>query len=117
MKIYISIPITGHDLATQRAKAAEIAEKIKALGHEPVNPFDTPEAPAEMSEREKYAYYMGEDVKRLLLCDGVYFHLEWPKSKGCNVEFTIALTYKLKIFLCFSDMMLIDEIIPKEKWN
>lgn len=46
---------------------------------------------------------MGEDVKRLLMCDGVYFCKEWHESKGCNVEFTIALTYKLKIFLCFSD--------------
>lgn len=46
MRIYISIPISGHDLATQRATASEIAEKIKALGHEPVNPFDTPDAPS-----------------------------------------------------------------------
>lgn len=115
MKIYISIPISNHNLATQRAKATEIAEKIKALGHEPVNPFDTPEAPADMDEREKYSYYMGEDIKRLLMCDGVYFHSGWHKSKGCNVEFTIAFTYKLKIFLCLSDGVSIDEIIPKSK--
>ena len=115
MEIYISIPISNCDLATQRAQAAEIAEKIKSLGHEPVNPFDTPEAPAEMSERERYSYYMGEDVKRLLLCDAAYFCEGWHKSKGCNVEFTIALTYKLKIFLCLSDMIPIKEIIPKAK--
>lgn len=52
MRIYISIPISNHDLATQRATANKIAEKIKALGHEPVNPFDTPEAPKGMSEKE-----------------------------------------------------------------
>ena len=44
---------------TQTGKALEIAEKIKALGHEPVNPFDTPLAPLEMSYKESYAYYMG----------------------------------------------------------
>lgn len=34
MKIYISIPISGKDLATQQATAAQIADKIRALGKE-----------------------------------------------------------------------------------
>lgn len=113
MRIYISIPISGHDLSTQQAEAEKIAEKIKALGHEPVNPFDTPEAPPEMSEKERYAYYMGEDIKRLLLCDGAYFHPRWAKSKGCRIENNAAVTCGLEIFYTFSDMMPIDEIIPK----
>ena len=96
MRIYISIPISGHDLATQRAKASEIAEKIRALGHEPVNPFDTPEAPAEMSEKEKYAYYMGRDIEHLLMCDGAYFCEGWHKSQGCRVESYVAETYGIK---------------------
>lgn len=100
MRIYISIPISNHDLATQRAKAAEIAEKIKALGHEPVNPFDTPLAPPEWSERKKYAYYMGEDIKRLLTCDAVYFCKFWPSSKGCTAEMHIAQVYGIKQYYC-----------------
>lgn len=96
MRIYISIPISGLDLAAQRAKASEIAGKIKALGHEPVNPFDTPEAPPEMSERERYAYYMGRDIEQLLLCDGAYFCEGWYDSKGCLVESYIAETYRIK---------------------
>lgn len=110
MRIYISIPISGLDLATQRATASEIAEKIKALGHEAVNPFDTPEPPPGMSDREKYAYYMGEDIKRLLLCDAVYFHPEWINSKGCATERDIALRYGLKRFYIFSGIAPIDEI-------
>lgn len=86
MRIYISMPISNLDPDKQRATAAKIAERIKALGHEPVNPFDTPEAPPEMDEKEKYAYYMGEDVKRLLLCDGAYFCEGWHRSKGCLIE-------------------------------
>lgn len=115
MKIYISIPISGLDLATQRATANEIADRIRELGHEPVNPFDTPEAPSEMSEREKYAYYMGEDIKRLLLCDAAYFHPHWTKSKGCRIEHHAAVTCGLETFYTFSDMMPIDEIMPKVK--
>lgn len=115
MKIYISIPITGYNLMDQTGKALEIAEKIKALGHEPVNPFETPLAPPEMSEKEKYAYYMGEDIKRLLMCDAAYFHPHWTESKGCRVEQHVAFTYGLKTFYHFSEMVSIDEIIPKTK--
>ena len=115
MKIYISIPITGHDLNTQTGKALEIAEKIKALGHEPVNPFDTPLAPPEMSDKEKYAYYMGEDIKCLLMCDGAYFHPKWTKSKGYSTEHDIASRYGLELFYTFSDIMPINEILPHTK--
>ena len=104
MKIYISIPMTGHDLATQRAKAAEIAEQIRALGHEPVNPFDTPEPQGDLSEKEKYAYFMGEDVKRLLMCDAIFMCEGWSKSKGCKAEFGIAQIYGLADFGCIEDI-------------
>lgn len=115
MKIYISIPISGKDLATQQALAAQIAERIKVLGHEPSNPFDTPLAPPEWTEQQKYAYYMGEDIKRLLMCDAAYFHPHWTKSKGCRIEHHAAVTCGLETFYTFSDMMPIDEIIPKSK--
>lgn len=115
MKIYISVPISGYDLMTQTGIALEIAEKIRALGHEPVNPFETPLAPPEMCEKEKYAYYMGEDIKRLLMCDAVYFHPRWTKSKGCSTEHDIAVRYGLERFYTFSDMVSIDEILPHRK--
>lgn len=114
MKIYISIPIRGKDLAIQQTLAYQIAERIKALGYEPVNPFDTPLAPPEWSERQKYAYYMGEDIKRLLMCDAAYFHPEWTKSKGCSTEHDIAVRYGLERFYTFSDMEPIDELLHRK---
>lgn len=98
MKIYISIPITGHDPEEQQAKAAKFAEAIKALGHKPVNPFDTPAAPSHLDEREEYAYYIGEDLKEMLRCDAVYFSEGWNRSKGCTLEHFAAEIYGLKIF-------------------
>lgn len=86
MKIYISIPISGHDINEQKAKAYAIAGEIRALGHEPVNPFDTPTPQGDLSETERYAYFMGEDLKRLLLCDAVYFVAGWTDSRGCMIE-------------------------------
>ncbi len=96
MRIYISIPISGLDLATQQILAAQTAEKIRTLGHEPVNPFETPLAPPEWSEREKYAYYMGRDIEKLLLCDAIYFCEGWQESRGCRVESYIAEAYHIK---------------------
>lgn len=104
MTIYISIPISNLDLATQRATAAEIADKIRDLGHEPVNPFDTPPPPLEMSKKEKYAYYMGEDVKRLLLCDAAYFCEGWRNSNGCLLEFYAAQIYDRTRYVNINDI-------------
>lgn len=104
MKIYISIPITGHDLNTQTGKALEIAEKIKTLGHEPVNPFDTPHPPFGTSPKEQYAYYMGEDIKRLLMCDAAYFCEGWRGSNGCVLEFNAAQIYNITRYVNTNDI-------------
>lgn len=104
MKIYISIPLSGHPIEEQKAKAREIAKKLKALGHEPVNPFDTPESPQGLSDKEKYAYYMGEDLKRLLTCDAVFLCNGWSESRGCRLEGQTALIYGLKQYGRFDDV-------------
>ena len=98
MRIYISIPISGKDLATQQRKALEIAEKLRQLGHEPVSPLPPPEAPSGLSEKEKYAYYMGRDVERLLLCDAVFLCDGWNRSKGCRLEVQAALLYGMRLY-------------------
>lgn len=103
MRIYISVPISGHPIEQQRAKASEIAEKLKELGHEPVNPFDTPEAPEDLSDKEKYAYYMGEDIKRLLLCDAIFMCVGWSRSIGCSIERAVAQNAGLLIYEHFVD--------------
>ena len=98
MRIYISIPITGHDPEKQRAKAERFAKDIDAMGHKPINPFDVPKPPEHFCEKEKYAYYMGLDISGLLLCDAVYFSRGWEQSKGCRLEHAAAEIYGLKIF-------------------
>lgn len=98
MKIYISIPISGWPIDEQQAKAAEIAEKIKALGHEPVNPFDTPGPPEKLPDKERYAYFIGEDIKRLMLCDAILLCEWWHTSRGCCAELCIARTYGMVEF-------------------
>lgn len=104
MRIYISIPISGLDLMTQTGKTLEIAEKIKTLGHEPVNPFETPPAPPEWPERKKYAYYMGRDIEQLLMCDAAYFCEGWRGSDGRLLEFNAAQIYGITRYVNINDI-------------
>lgn len=104
MKIYISIPITGHDELKQKIKAASIAERIISMGHEAVNPFDAPPAPT-FNERERYSHYIGEDLKMLLGCDALLSSEPGCViSKGCRLEFQAAKIYGLQIYASLKDI-------------
>lgn len=104
MRIYISIPISGQPIGRQRIKALEVAEQIRAIGHEPVNPFNTTEPQGDLSDKERYAYYMGEDVKLLLTCDAIFMCGGWENSAGCQAELSIAETYQLLRFNKMEDI-------------
>lgn len=105
MKIYISIPISGCNIQDQSGLALSVAEKLKELGHEPINPFDTPTAPINYNEKEMYAYYMGRDIEQLLLCDAILFcDRLWPNSKGCRAEHNISDVYGIKKYFKLEDI-------------
>lgn len=105
MRIYISIPISGHDIAIQSKLAELIAERLELRGHTPINPFSTPTAPEHLSEKEKYAYYMGEDMKLLLTCDAIYMvDRQWNKSKGCSIEHNAACIMNMEMFYDINDI-------------
>ena len=99
MKVYISLPITGLDYEVQKLVAEQAAERIRAMGNEPVNPFDVPcpDKIGSLTEEQLWAYYMGRDIEQLLLCDAIYFCDGWVKSKGCNIEYLIALLQQKKM--------------------
>lgn len=97
MKVYISIPITGLDYDTQKAKADKYAKNIFEMGHDYFNPFSVP-APHDIAPGKETAYYMGVDVMQLLLCDAVYMAKGWENSKGCKVEKFVAETYGIPVY-------------------
>lgn len=98
MKIYISLPITGFNLDERTAYAKSIADKIKQQGHEPVSPLhDVPTCPDNITdEKERYAYYMGEDIKQLIMCDAILLCKGWQHSRGCNIERKVAFQMGMK---------------------
>lgn len=87
-KIYISIPITGLDYATQQQLAATHQQVLESEGYEVVNPFElTPE------QGKTDAYYMGRCIEALLQCDAILMCDGWMNSKGCRTELFAAEQY------------------------
>ena len=97
-RIYISIPISGHDLEEVKAKAKDIIECILwyelgiEKGFDIITPFDVCPEPD-----KPYSYYMGKDIEALLECDAIYLCEGWQNSKGCMAEFEVARIYGKEI--------------------
>lgn len=93
MKIYISLPITGHDIEEVEASCIYASGVIQAKGHTPVSPlYVSPDPDAD------YAEHMGNDIEALLNCDAVLFMPDWRTSKGCRLENAAADIYDKQVF-------------------
>lgn len=93
MKVYISLPITGHPIDEVRQKADLAKQQLSGMGHEPVSPLDVspdPDAP--------YHEHIGNDIAALLTCDAVIFLDGWMASRGCRLEMEAAQIYGKKIY-------------------
>lgn len=89
MKIYISIPISGLDLAEVRQKADMIKARLSREGHTPVSPFDI-----YAGKKPTYEDYITSDIRAMLDCDAVMFCKGWSVSCGCNIEHDVVMRYK-----------------------
>lgn len=93
MKVYISLPISGHDIVERRAFAENIERKLLELGHNPANPLRNglaPDAP--------YRAHMRRDIYNLCGCDAIYQAPGWQDSQGCIVENAVAKLLELVYF-------------------
>lgn len=88
MKVYISIPITGHDEKKQREKADLVKGRLSRYGHEVVSPFEI-----YCGKNPSYEDYICADLRALMDCDAVYFCEGWGKSVGCCIEKAVAEIY------------------------
>lgn len=93
MRIYISLPISGHDIGRCRARARRHADAIVKMGHTAVTPFDVCPEP-----NKRYSHYMGQDIAALLECDAILLLSGWSESRGCQLEWQCAEIYRKTIF-------------------
>lgn len=87
-KVYVSLPISGHDINWVKERAERAAQYLRDKGYEPVTPFDVPK-----DENASYSEHMGKDINALLDCDAVFFLRGWEQSKGCQLERHAAIIY------------------------
>jgi nucleoside 2-deoxyribosyltransferase len=102
MKIYISLPISDKDEATQRRHASKIESIIDSQGNEAVNPFDLYDELCEIHKhcrkpKPTYEEIMHEDIGALTDCDAIVLCEGWTMSKGCDMEYHHAKNLGLKI--------------------
>lgn len=90
MKIYISLPITGHPEARNHADLVKAA--LSRAGHDPVSPFDIP-----AGKNPDYFDHLCADLRALADCDAIYLCKGWQFSRGCRTEATFADTYGIQI--------------------
>lgn len=92
MKVYISIPIAGRDIAAQRNFAANVARFLAAFGHEPLNPFDNG-----LPEDAPRPEHIRKDLGMLLRCDAIVLCPGWERSEGCLLECSVAKQCGIRI--------------------
>ena len=99
-KIYISIPISGHDLDEVNKKLARVKEEyLKGLyGDKWAQHRGEVITPIEINKENLNAPYptlMGKDIEALLdqECDTVFLCSGWRESKGCRLEYHAACIY------------------------
>lgn len=91
-KIYISIPITGHDEKRVREHADLVKAALSRAGHDPVNPFEIYHG-----KNPDYADYLCEDLRALAACDAIYLCNGWQFSRGCRIEANFAQEFDKEV--------------------
>jgi hypothetical protein len=93
MEIYISLPITGHDIEEVEASCIFASGVIQSKGHTPVSPLEVSPDPD-----ATYAEHIGTDITALLACDAVVFLDGYEYSKGCRLEYEAAVIYGKEMY-------------------
>ncbi len=93
MEIYISLPITGHDIEEVEASCIFASGVIQSKGHTPVSPIELAHA-----DPEDYPAVIGTDITALLVCEAVLFLSGWQTSKGCRLEYEAAVIYGKEMY-------------------
>lgn len=95
--VYISLPITGHNEAERRARAADIKTFLEVFFRAVViNPFDVADDITRQIKREPtHAEYMKADIAALSTCKHIFVCLGWETSKGCIEEVQYARDNKI----------------------
>ena len=95
-RVYISGPISGHNLEERRNAFRQAQLMLEAQGYETFNPMENG-LPPDATTHE----HMHRDLAELTREDkpyhAIYLLHRWTHSKGCQVEFAVATAIGLKV--------------------
>lgn len=91
-RIYISGPISGHDIEERRKVFNEVEAKLRRKGFDTINPTRNG-LPAEATTHE----HMRRDIELLMKCNCIYMMKHWSHSAGCMTEFHVARAIGLPV--------------------
>lgn len=103
-KIYISLPIkiAEHTVKKRYQESVDYINKCKELqDYEitgPVNIEEFGDNGITSPRVHDYAWYMGQDIMRVIRCDAIFMSIGWEASEGCCCELETAKIYNKKIF-------------------
>lgn len=92
-KIYISGPISGHDIEERRAAFAAVERILREEGLEVVNPLNVA-----FPEGCTHEQYMRVDIALLIGCDYIYLMKGWYGSRGAVTEFLVACSAGIEVY-------------------
>jgi len=100
MKIYIAGRMTGVK-DYNKDQFNKIEKELKKQGYRVVNPiklsYKLAKKLGESIDNIERKYYIKNDIKELLKCDGIYMMKDWMFSEGATMEYMIARNIGLKI--------------------
>ena len=93
MKVYFSMPISGHDLQERMDYAESAKSALLNMYDEVVTPFDA----CPYDPDKSYGQCMKECISSLLECDKIVFDKGWYDSNGCRVEAEVARSCQIEM--------------------
>lgn len=92
VKVYISGPISGHNIRKRVKEFMQAEQYLRDNGYQPVSPFANG-VPADA----KYGDHMRADLRMMLDCDAIYMLRGWSSSRGAVIEKKVAAACGLAI--------------------
>lgn len=110
-KIFLSLPMSGRSDEEIQAQIEEMKAEFLLK-----NPFcegeeivfvDNLENDIDPSRcidvKTEPLLYLGEAIRKLAYCDGVYFGKGWSKARGCMIEMEVCVKYGIPRFITRAD--------------
>ena len=93
MKVYFSMPISGHDLQERMNYAESAKAALLNMYDEVVTPFDA----CPYDPNKSYGECMKDCLRELIECDKIIFDKGWYESNGCRIEAEVARVCKIEM--------------------